>query len=177
MEAVGYITSRARERSEKILIDTSGYVYGYEAVRLKLDKIGLIRPDLIVALQRGDELEPILREVEKEDYGVLRISVSDSLPKKSIAERTRFRKESFERYFAGAKDVRIDKKLLERWDDPEEELKDKIVCFRDHAERDVALGLVIEEMRNKLLVRSPIPDIQDISWVIVGKARVQLEKN
>jgi polynucleotide 5'-hydroxyl-kinase GRC3/NOL9 len=56
---------RLLERSEAdghsiAIVDTTGYVTGEDAIELKHQKIDLLDPRHIVALQREDEIEPIL---------------------------------------------------------------------------------------------------------------------
>jgi len=57
--ATASLVQRAREQAELIVIDTSSVVSGVVGETLKYHKIELCRPDLVVGLQRGGELEPI----------------------------------------------------------------------------------------------------------------------
>jgi len=50
----------ARSESDLIVVDTTGAVSGVVGQTLKYHKVELIRPDSIVALQRGAEMEPIV---------------------------------------------------------------------------------------------------------------------
>ncbi len=55
------LVEKAQKRAELVVIDTCGYVLGDTGRRLKILKLQVINPDIVVALQRGDELYPILR--------------------------------------------------------------------------------------------------------------------
>ena len=50
----------ARADSDLIVVDTTGAVSGVVGQTLKYHKVELCRPDAIVALQRGSEMEPIV---------------------------------------------------------------------------------------------------------------------
>lgn len=54
------LVDAAREGSDLIVIDTTGAVSGVVGQTLKYHKVELCRPDLVVALQRGSEMEPIV---------------------------------------------------------------------------------------------------------------------
>ena len=43
-----------------VVVDTTGAISGVAGETLKYHKVELIRPDLVVALQRGGELEPVI---------------------------------------------------------------------------------------------------------------------
>lgn len=46
--------------AELVIVDTTGTISGVIGQTLKYHKVELIRPDLVVALQRGGELEPVI---------------------------------------------------------------------------------------------------------------------
>jgi polynucleotide 5'-hydroxyl-kinase GRC3/NOL9 len=50
----------ARPNADLIVIDTTGAVSGVVGQTLKYHKMELCRPDLVIALQRGGEMEPIV---------------------------------------------------------------------------------------------------------------------
>lgn len=49
-----------QEAADLVIVDTTGTVSGVVGQTLKYHKVELIRPDLILALQRGGELEPVI---------------------------------------------------------------------------------------------------------------------
>jgi polynucleotide 5'-kinase involved in rRNA processing len=57
--ATSVMTRRAREMGDVVIIDTSAVISGVAGETLKYHKTELCRPDRIVALQRGEELEPL----------------------------------------------------------------------------------------------------------------------
>ena len=58
--ATAVITERARQAGEVVIVDTTAVVTGVSGETLKYHKTELCRPDRIVALQRGEEMEPLV---------------------------------------------------------------------------------------------------------------------
>lgn len=58
--ATAVMTEHARQAGEVVLIDTTAVVTGVSGETLKYHKTELCRPDRIVALQRGEEMEPLV---------------------------------------------------------------------------------------------------------------------
>ena len=57
---VASLVDSAREEADLIVIDTTGAVSGVVGQTLKYHKVELCRPDVVVALQRGSEMEPLV---------------------------------------------------------------------------------------------------------------------
>src|SRR5688572_27759260 len=51
--------------AELVVVDTTGQVSGVYAQLLKFHKIGVLQPDLVVGLARGEELEPVLGVIRR----------------------------------------------------------------------------------------------------------------
>ena len=58
--ATAAMAQRARNVGEVVIIDTTAVVTGVSGETLKYHKTELCRPDRIVALQRGEEMEPLV---------------------------------------------------------------------------------------------------------------------
>jgi polynucleotide 5'-hydroxyl-kinase GRC3/NOL9 len=58
--ATANLVESARGMSDLVVIDTSGAISGVGGQTLKYHKMELCRPDIVVGLQRGAELEPVL---------------------------------------------------------------------------------------------------------------------
>lgn len=84
--------------SEVILIDTCGLVTGEAGKTLKTGKIRELQPDHIIALQRSDELEPVLALVTQGN--IFRIKTSEAAKYRTLSMRTAYRKKKFEEYFS-----------------------------------------------------------------------------
>jgi polynucleotide 5'-kinase involved in rRNA processing len=58
--ATAAVTEQARQQADLVVIDTTGLVSGVGGESLKYHKMEVCRPQRVVALQRGSELEPIV---------------------------------------------------------------------------------------------------------------------
>ena len=58
--ATAALVEQARQSSDIVVIDTTGVISGVGGETLKYHKMELCRPDTVVALQRGSELEPVV---------------------------------------------------------------------------------------------------------------------
>ncbi len=98
------LVGRARDGGARlIVIDTTGLVSGIYGQTLKFFKMDLVRPNTIVALERGGELEPILGIARRfTPADVLEIPAPDDAVSRSVDERMAFREEQFAAYFANA---------------------------------------------------------------------------
>jgi len=86
--------------AEVLLVDTTGFVLGPAARRLKFHKIDLLTPQHLIALQRDDELEPILRLFEgRKGMAITRLPVSPRVIPRSFQVRRSYRAQRFVEYF------------------------------------------------------------------------------
>jgi len=89
--------------AEIVLVDTTGLILGSVAVSLKWHKLKALQSRHVLALQREEELEPILHLVESQrSLEVHRLPVSPRVVRRSHAVRRAFREERFRQYFASA---------------------------------------------------------------------------
>jgi len=88
-----------------VIIDTPGLIEG-PGRALNACQIESLCPDVIVALQRGGELEPTLRAYRQ--HPAIRLAPSPRAIPKSSAARRRAREEAFGAHFAGGRDVVAD---------------------------------------------------------------------
>jgi polynucleotide 5'-hydroxyl-kinase GRC3/NOL9 len=94
---------------DHVLVDTSGLVQGVVGRRLKREKIDLVRPDLVVCLERAGECEHILRYYAGgEGPAVLRLRAAPPARRRSPEERRRHRERALNAYFARARAVTLD---------------------------------------------------------------------
>jgi polynucleotide 5'-hydroxyl-kinase GRC3/NOL9 len=96
-------------RSSHIIINTTGMVHGLGRV-LKGFKIEAIRPDVIIGIERGDELRSLLRAYR--NHPVIRLSPSPEAAMKSPEERRAARERSFAKYFSHAGEVTLSLRKL-----------------------------------------------------------------
>jgi polynucleotide 5'-kinase involved in rRNA processing len=98
------LVDRAREAGCRVIVvDTTGLVSGIYGQTLKFFKMDLVRPDFIVAFERGGELEPVLGIAQRfTPAEVIELSVGPEVVVRTVDERISFREEQFAAYFASA---------------------------------------------------------------------------
>jgi polynucleotide 5'-hydroxyl-kinase GRC3/NOL9 len=88
------------EGADLVVVDTSGLVSGVYGQILKYHKIELLQPDVVIGLQRGEELAPLLGIVQRFfNTEVVALPVGTEIRSMSVEERARNREEAFRRYF------------------------------------------------------------------------------
>jgi len=93
--------------ADRVLVDTSGLVHGDLGRALKRVKIDRVRPDVVIALQRGDECEPILRAYPSAPPTVVRLPAAPTRPRSAVTRRQQ-RLHALEAHLAGAVPVTLD---------------------------------------------------------------------
>ena len=90
------------EGADLVVIDTSGLVSGIYGQLVKYHKVELLRPDLVVGLQRGEELAPVLGVIERFfSVDVVSLGVHPSVVSTSVEQRAEHRERAMARYFEG----------------------------------------------------------------------------
>jgi polynucleotide 5'-hydroxyl-kinase GRC3/NOL9 len=88
--------------ADLVVVDTSGMVSGIYGQLVKFHKVELLRPDLVVGLQRGEELAPVLGVIERFfSVDVVSVGVHPSVVPTSVEQRAEHRERAMARYFAG----------------------------------------------------------------------------
>ncbi len=94
--------------AEVLLIDTTGLVHGPLGRRLKFHKIDLLAPQHLIALQRENELEPILRLCEgRKSLNISRLPVSPHATLRSHPARRAYRAQRFSDYFQSSSPLEL----------------------------------------------------------------------
>jgi polynucleotide 5'-hydroxyl-kinase GRC3/NOL9 len=171
------MTERAMATCEKVIIDTTGLVEESAGKVLKQQKIDLLKPDFVVALQRENELAPLLDALRFQKRPQVRaLPVPSGIRAKNLVERTDYRSERFRSYFQDATTVTFSageiglhftrgntsltvKNLLGR-----------LVSLRDENNRDLALGIIEDfgNTENVFQVRTPLKETRKVASLVVG---------
>jgi polynucleotide 5'-hydroxyl-kinase GRC3/NOL9 len=105
--ATAKLVDLARARAELVVIDTTGAISGVVGQTLKYHKMELCRPDVVVGLQRGGELEPLVGMLRRFFNAAVEVSGADPDVRPSSPEDRRARRgDAFAAAFAAP---------LERW--------------------------------------------------------------
>ena len=163
-----------REKSDIIFIDTTGLITGEIGRALKIGKIRTINPEYIIALQRNDELEHILRLVE--NSVIHRISVSMVAKCRDRENRIRYREKKFLDYFSEKRNSEI---LLHQHDAmfflngksfnlKGSDFKAGTIIGLNHNDDTMALGMITEMTEDSIIFKSPIKTLKGINKVLFG---------
>jgi polynucleotide 5'-hydroxyl-kinase GRC3/NOL9 len=87
--------------AELVIVDTSGVVSGIYGQILKFHKVELLQPDVLIGLQRGEELDPLLGVIQRFfATEVLSLPVDPEVRPVSVEERSARRESAFREYFS-----------------------------------------------------------------------------
>ena len=108
------MVERGLEKADVVIVDTAGWISGGAGRALKLYEMELLNPDLVVALQREQELEHLLKGVPQAK--VRRVPVSTKVRVRTHGERSFLRELILARCFENASKLTLDlrKVKLER---------------------------------------------------------------
>ena len=95
--------TRAREEgAEFVVVDTSGMVSGIYGQLVKYHKVEMLQPDLVVGLQRGGELDPVLGVIQRFfSTEVVPLSVHPGVVSAGVEQRASHREAAMRDYLAG----------------------------------------------------------------------------
>jgi polynucleotide 5'-hydroxyl-kinase GRC3/NOL9 len=97
---------------DRVIVDTCGFIGEDGGQALKRYQIDLVRPDVVVCLQRASECEPILLAFRScQRPRILRLRASQACRRRDREERRVYRERSLRGYFAKPKTVTLS------WDD------------------------------------------------------------
>lgn len=183
LSAVSGMVEAARRHAAHLFIDTTGLAEGGVGVELKQRKMALIRPDLIVALQREQELAPLLTRAPA-GTRVERLPASADCVRRPLTARAAYRDRQFVRYFVNSAthDVRFDHL---RWlgvgrDRPAQPvscspaaLMDRVIGLRTAQDAEVALGLVrdVDPEQRRVALLTPAREVSAVTTIAVGSLR------
>ena len=125
----GRLLAQAFERGAGlVIVDTSGLVSGVYGQILKFHKVEQLRPDVVIGLQRGEELDPILGIIRRFfSTDVITLPVPPEVRSTSVEERAVRREEAMRRYFGVP---------LQRWRVKPTVFMPALPALFDHAQLD-----------------------------------------
>ncbi len=165
-------------RANVILLDTSGFILGPAARVLIWHTVDVVGPDLIIAIQRSGELEPVLEGLPLTENLLLRLPVHPEVKKKSPDERRAYRVSCYEDYFKTAKTLELECGLLAMRTDLNRAIgPGSLVSLRDDSGKDLALGIIEEESDGSLRVFTPLSEGENIACLVSGRIRLLRMQN
>ncbi len=172
-----------------ILVDTTGFVSGEAGRELKKRKIDLVSPRFILALQKYDEIEPILEPYkDNPPYKIHRLPLSEKVRPRSMEERRTNRANKFRDYFRYSAiqelaigEVQIEGEVL----DPSGALlpldwslriNGLLIGLKDGNDDTLALGLIKNYFEERKVIRvfTPLREIQRVKTIRLSSLRLVL---
>jgi len=157
-----------------VLVDTTGLVDSAQGGKaLKQWKIELLVPGTVIALQQGDELEPILWPLRREGrVRCIEIEVSPHIVPRSRETRIAHRTARLAQYLQAAQVQRISLRHTPVYD-VEQAAVGALVAFQDTESFALGLGVVIEIDRRHeaILARTPLSGQDGVASIRFGAAR------
>jgi polynucleotide 5'-hydroxyl-kinase GRC3/NOL9 len=177
------IADRATQlEPEIIIIDTTGFVTGETAWELKFQKVDLLKPTHLIALQRKREIEGLLRPHQfRPDMAIHRLKTPEKVRMKSPEQRRSNRSRKFAAYF---REVKLYKKSLDgikvvspfRVRYRGKGLNGVLIGLNDEANFNLGLG-ILENMdlhRGTISFVAPELDSSGIRLIRIGSIEVDL---
>jgi polynucleotide 5'-hydroxyl-kinase GRC3/NOL9 len=174
IESTKKMVDRGREKADIILVDTTGLISGETGRAVKVGKIRAIKPEHVVALQRHNELEHILRLIEHSVIHRIRVSIAAKC--RDRENRMRYKQKKLLDYFD---EKSISAFVLHEHDawffDNAKSLSLKSGDFKrgtviglNHGDETMALGVLIEITAEFITFKSPIHSLKGVSRVLFG---------
>jgi len=173
--------------AEVTIVDTTGFILGEAGNELKRRKIGLLSPKFLIALQKSDEIEPLLQLYEEYPlYKILRLPLSDQVTPKSMDERRVNRTKKFQDYFKHAviqelaiENVQIEGEVLDPNGDvlPIEwalKINGLLIGLKDSNDETLALGVIrnyAEEIKT-VRVLTPLREMERVKSIQLSSQKV-----
>jgi len=103
------LLDKAREyNAHYIVINTDGWIYGRDARELKMSMIMLTKPQLVVAIQKSNEVEPIIRPFETQRWlQIIRLVAPQIVRTRTLEERRLLRESMYHKYFEGGRVIKL----------------------------------------------------------------------
>jgi len=168
---------QAAQAADVVLIDTPGLVTGGAACMLWWTVQTLLRPQRIIAVQRENELDEVLRGLHPGLSNIERIKAPPQLRRKSPENRQEHRRRLFNDYFQNAAVHALDFSALAvrtTYGMTPENVVGRLVGLADATGQDIAVG-VIEHWRQekaKGTIRAPQIEMQRVRCLTIGDARI-----
>ena len=169
--AARLVDSAKKEGAHTIIYDTTGLIdEGQGGVSLKQAKIDLLRPNAVIALQRGKELETILAPFRKRGrIRIIDLKPSLAIQPRNMYMRRRYRRLQFTRYFADSQKMTLNWHKFAVFPKPFFTTYG-LIALEDQQGFTQALAIVLEvwPKDHKLTIFSPLKTLDGIKALRTG---------
>ena len=162
----------ARKAGAQVVIyDTTGLVEAARGgIHLKLAKIDLLRPKVLFALQRNQELQTLLLPLRRKSRMlVLEFSPSKSAQRRDTSVRKAHRAAQFAQYFTNSSQLRVNWPQFAVLPAPRFKLQ-RLVALEDADGFTIGLGIVaqIDRIYRQIVLHTPVNTLNEVDIIRVG---------
>ena len=178
--ATAKLVRAAREAGSRlIVVDTTGFVAGIYGQTLKFFKMDAVRPNYVIAFERGGELESLVGMAQRfTPAEVIEVNAVDQFASRSAEERVRFREEQFAAYFSeGSSRWRVKPTVFMPTLPPEFDLSrldGLVVGMEDGKGSCPGIG-VLEYEASEGILRMVSPITEGVRGLRLGSSRIDTE--
>jgi polynucleotide 5'-kinase involved in rRNA processing len=165
------VQAAAEAGAKTILFDTSGMIDSQSGgLSLKIAKIDLLQPKIVIAIQQDLELEALVQPLQKSGRTrVIVLPPSHAVNRKNQALRKANRQRQFSRHFAGSRIISIpwkEKAVLP----PARFTSRRLLAFEDFQGFVLSMGIVIEANppAREISVFTPLVSTEEVRVVRLG---------
>lgn len=172
--------------AQMVVVDNSGLVAGELGFALKFYKIELLNPRHIVAIQRREEVEHILRPLEeRKGMKIHRLPPSQGVWERSPETRRAYRQRRFAEYFSGSSLQRISLdavKLISpafphlTVEGRGERLQGTVIGLNDeeYCTRGLGIWAGFDPERNEVSLTTPLGDLSGVRYLHLGHITIDI---
>jgi polynucleotide 5'-kinase involved in rRNA processing len=170
--AITQCVQQVSEAVELIIVDTPGFIYGPAAAALWWAVQRILKPKLILVVQRGDELNYILSGLRFFDLQLELVKSPPQIPSKSPQNRQSYRRSQFISYFrnAGPYNISLSNIAVQPGINlRRESFINRLVGLRNENGIDMTIGIITGwQQGGIIIVKAPPLDIRQIRCLVIG---------
>jgi polynucleotide 5'-hydroxyl-kinase GRC3/NOL9 len=153
-----------------VIYDTTGLIDRQRGgCNLKWAKIDLLRPSVIFAFQRTDELHSLLAPLRRRRLRLVELSPSPAVKRRDTLRRRQHRASMFRANFVGARDLETSwPPALAVYPAAAALQPGRLLALEDADGFTAALGIVRESRRGRLILHTPAASLEQMESLRVG---------
>jgi len=165
--------------AELTIIDTPGFIYGPAAAALWWTVQRVLKPTLILAVQRENELSDILAGLQSLEPQIELLKSPPQIPAKSPQNRRSYREKLFRNYFQNSHlyNISLNNVAVQMNRNLSSESRiHRLAGLRNKRGIDVAIGIITNWQNDKgiVVIRAPKVDIEQIRCLVIGDVSIDI---
>jgi polynucleotide 5'-hydroxyl-kinase GRC3/NOL9 len=177
--AITQSVRQASEKTELIVIDTPGFIYGPAAAALWWTVQRILQPKTIITIQTNNELSGIINGLKGIVSEPVMIKSPPQIPVKSPQQRYLYRQNRFAKYFQNCclYNINLNDMSLQSGSKPlAANSKNRLIALRDGGGRDLAVGLIKSWRQDNgtASVAAPKIVLDKIRCLIIGDIAIEI---